>query len=219
MIPLGAHNWSVRRMNRDLVMRYAPACHGELLDVGCGERPYEPLLAPHVTSYVGLEHEATPHSRARVDVWGRADALPFSDASFDTVVSFHVLEHTEVPERVLSEAYRVLRPGGTLLITTPFLWGIHEAPRDFFRFTSYGLEQLVGAAGFELVALEAFCGFWATAALRLSYYIARRGDRRLLRWALVPALAAIQAIGLGLDKIDLDETDTAGYLTLAQRTS
>ncbi len=213
-----SHNWLIRRLNRRKVVRFARFCRGELLDIGCGDKPYEDVIGPRVTRYVGLEHEGTVHARDKVDVWGDATELPFPDGEFETVVSFHVLEHTEEPAVVLREAFRVLRPGGHLLLAVPFVWGIHEAPRDFYRFTPFGLEHLVGGAGFEGVVVDPLCGYWATAGLRLSYAL-----QRLARGPLaVPAallLGAIQAVALVLDRLDFVDTDVAGYFVLARRPS
>jgi hypothetical protein len=61
-----------------------------------------------------------------------------------------------------------------LVVTTPFMWGIHEQPRDFYRYTSYGLEYLVAKAGFVGVTVESVGGYWTTAALRFSYHLQRR---------------------------------------------
>jgi SAM-dependent methyltransferase len=216
VIPFGAHNWSVRLMNKRAVARHAHVCHGDLLDIGCGERPYEWMLAPYITRYVGMEHPATMHRQNRVDVWGDAQALPFADESFDTIVGFHMLEHTEDPRRVLAETARVLRSGGTLLLTTPFVWGIHEAPRDFFRFTSFGLDHLVKSAGFTPGAIEPFCGTWATLGLRLSYLLARSAPRGL-GTALAPLVALLQLIALALDRWSSDDADPAGYVVVARR--
>src|SRR4051794_38914463 len=216
MIVADAHNWSIRAINRRLVRRYAPECHGALLDVGCGDKPYESLLRDHVDSYVGLEHPSTPHNRLGVDCWGDADDLPFEDESFDTVVSFHVLEHTERPQAVLREAHRVLRPGGTLLFTTPFVWGLHEAPRDFFRFTAYGLMELTTSAGFVVDRVEPFCGTWTTLGLRASYALSRHG-RGVVGALLMPLVSLIQLAGLLAARIDRSTIDAAGYVTLANR--
>lgn len=212
---MASHNWLIVRLNRDAVARRAHVCRGALLDVGCGAKPYESLLAPHVESYTGLEHPDTVHDRERVDVWGSADELPFEDRSFDTVISFHVLEHTEEPATVLREMARVLRPGGRVLLAVPFVWGIHEAPRDFYRFTPYGLTYLLEGAGFGAISIEPLCGYWATAALRLCYALARL-ERGPLRLVMRAVFGAIQLVGALLDRADPLPDDAAGYVAIAE---
>jgi SAM-dependent methyltransferase len=77
--------------------------------------------------------------------------LPFSDRSFDFVVSDQVLEHVEGdPFRAIAESHRVLRPGGRAIHTTCFVNQVHGAPKDFWRFTPNALELLVTAAGAEV---------------------------------------------------------------------
>ena len=212
-----SHNWLITSINRRWAARVAPLARGELLDVGCGTKPYESIFRPHVSRYIGLEHSSTLHGRDKVDVWGEAAALPFPDATFDTVVAFQVLEHCEDPATVLQEMHRVLRPGGIVIVTTPVLWGVHEAPRDFYRFTRYGLEHLFGLAGFDGVVVSPVCGFWATFGLRLSYYLQRfRHGRRGIVVGSVQTL--IQGFAAVADRIDRVERDTAGYVTVASRT-
>ena len=74
-----------------------------------------------------------------------AHALPFPDNSYEIVICREVLEHVKDPAQVLSELHRVLTPGGTLLLSTRFLFPIHEAPDDRWRFTRYVLEELTTA--------------------------------------------------------------------------
>jgi 2-polyprenyl-3-methyl-5-hydroxy-6-metoxy-1,4-benzoquinol methylase len=76
------------------------------------------------------------------DVVADAHHLPFPDASFEVVICREVLEHVLEPQVVMKELYRVLVPGGTLLLSTRFLFPIHEAPHDHWRFTRYTLENL-----------------------------------------------------------------------------
>jgi 2-polyprenyl-3-methyl-5-hydroxy-6-metoxy-1,4-benzoquinol methylase len=71
-----------------------------------------------------------------------AHALPFPDNSYDVVICREVLEHVENPFVVMGELYRVLAPGGTLLLSTRFIFPIHEAPNDHWRFTRYSLANL-----------------------------------------------------------------------------
>jgi SAM-dependent methyltransferase len=78
-----------------------------------------------------------------VHVVGNALALCFPEATFDTVLCTEVLEHLPDPQRGIDEMFRVLRDDGTLLLTTRFLFPIHDAPGDFFRYTRYGLQHLL----------------------------------------------------------------------------
>jgi SAM-dependent methyltransferase len=79
--------------------------------------------------------------------------LPFLSNSFDTIVSFEVFEHVFNPEQILSEIYRVLKPGGHILITTPFCWGEHEQPYDFIRYTSFGMESILERNEFKVLSI------------------------------------------------------------------
>ncbi len=80
--------------------------------------------------------------------------LPFKDSSFDVVVLSNVLEHVPEPGLIISECHRVLRPGGKIVLTIPFLMRIHQAPYDYNRFTSYKLELLLKEAGFNSISID-----------------------------------------------------------------
>jgi SAM-dependent methyltransferase len=216
LLRAGAYtNWWLLWKNRRDVAELAPLCTGELLDIGCGAKPYEALLRPYVTRYVGFDHPETQHARDAVDVWGTATDLPFADRSFDTVVAFQVLEHVEDPTAMTSEAFRVLRPGGVFIVTTPFMHGVHEAPRDFFRYTEHGLRHLLTTAGFCDVEINATSGAWMMLGLRLSYLLERYRSRRV-RWIVIALQVLAQAIGAVLDRWSRVETDTVGYVTVAR---
>lgn len=151
---------------------------GRVLDVGCGARPYQSLLGPRVTGYVALDRPGTPG----VDVEGTAEALPFPDASFDAAVSMQVLEHVEDPARCLAEMARVVRPGGVVVFTVPGVWPAHEVPRDYWRFTRYGLAAIVARAGLARATLVPLGGFWSALGQMANLALAKRPAGR----ALVP---------------------------------
>jgi SAM-dependent methyltransferase len=111
------------------------ASGGLTLDLGAQNGPY----AAHFPRRVALDLNPAAHLHLR----GDAHALPFADRVFDTVLCTEVLEHLTEPQRAIDEMYRVLKPGGALLLTTRFLFPIHDAPHDYFRFTKYGLRHLL----------------------------------------------------------------------------
>lgn len=139
-----------RKGLRDGISAFAGQIRGRTLDVGCGQRPYEHLFRS--AEYVGLEID-TPAARARkkADSYYDGRRFPFPDSSFDSVVVNQVLEHVFNPEDFCSEMYRVLKPGGVLLLTVPFVWDEHEQPMDYARYSSFGLIHLLGSAGFRIL--------------------------------------------------------------------
>lgn len=118
-----------------------------LLDLGCGTRPYVGLYAERFGWSVAGDFE---QRTADLDVRLDATALPFANHSFDLVLFSEVVEHVSEAEKALAEIARVLRPGALLLITWPFNYMIHEDPRDYVRFTEFGMARLLHKHGMEM---------------------------------------------------------------------
>jgi SAM-dependent methyltransferase len=139
-----------RRGLRREVGALAGALTGEVLDVGCGRKPYRELVP--AARYVGLDVDS-PVTRAlgTADLFYDGGKFPLADAAFDGVLCSEVLEHVFTPEVFLGEIHRVLRPGGHLLLTVPFVWDEHEQPYDFARYSSFGLRALLERTGFEII--------------------------------------------------------------------
>jgi SAM-dependent methyltransferase len=201
---------------RAKIRQYQPL--GRLLDIGCGIKPYRELLRPCVTEHVGVDHEQTAHTRDNIDLFGTAYNIPADDASFDTAICTAVLEHLEEPEQALRECHRVLKPGGLAIYSVPFIWHLHEEPRDFYRFTKYGLNYLFGKTGFDDIEITALSGFWVTFG-QLFVYNLYRLNRGPLRWLrIIDALGLlVQGIAYLLDRVDRTEQWTWMYLITARK--
>lgn len=130
--------------------------YGDVLDVGCGSKPYKSLIAAH--SYVGLEYD-TPENRTSkaADFFYDGTVFPFADSQFDCVFCSQVLEHVFNPFEFLPEINRVVKPGGKLLLTVPFVWDEHEQPYDFARYSSFGLRSMLERNGFEIITQRKSC--------------------------------------------------------------
>jgi SAM-dependent methyltransferase len=131
----------------------APKLSGNLLDIGCGGKPYLNLF--NVDSYVGLEFD-TPESRLNniSDYYYDGKIFPFSNNSFDSVVCNQVLEHVEDPDYFLSEIYRILKPHGKLILSVPFIWEEHLKPTDYNRYSSFGLLHIFKMNKFHVVNIH-----------------------------------------------------------------
>ena len=130
----------------------------KVLDVGSGLQPYKPLFSH--ASYVGIDVESSgrkEHEKV-ADIFFDGTHIPVEDGTFDAVLCTEVLEHAVDPQALMAEMARVLRPGGKLCITVPFIWGLHELPYDFRRFTPNGLAKLVEDAGLHVDAQEKLVG-------------------------------------------------------------
>lgn len=122
--------------------------HGQMLDVGCERKPFEPLFRDRVERHWGVD---LPRPGKRIDVGASLAALPFPGDTFDTVLCTEVIEHVPTPQAAIAEINRVLRPGGHLVLSAPQTYWLHEDPLDFFRFTRFGLEQLLISADFKIL--------------------------------------------------------------------
>lgn len=144
---------------RDIQAAVADHARGDVFDMGCGNKPYEPLFS-NITSYTGCD--VVQSSENKVDVICSTTSVPLGNEKFDTVFSTQVMEHVEEPQQMLHEAYRLLRNNGKIILTVPMVWEHHEVPYDFYRYTKYGLEYMFRKAGFVNIDVKANGGKWAT---------------------------------------------------------
>lgn len=124
---------------------------GRLLDAGCGEKPYSLIYDELVDEAIGMDVEECVHDQRYIDVFASLDNMPFESDSFDTVLCTNVLEHISSMEQSFKEVTRVIKQGGYLILSVPFLYPIHESPNDYYRYTEYGLRHQLESNGFKIV--------------------------------------------------------------------
>jgi SAM-dependent methyltransferase len=120
-----------------------------LLDLGCGVKPFLSVYGKYCETSIGIDVAHSPHGTNKVDVIYDGKIIPFPDAEFDYVLCTEVMEHDPEPKDFLKEIQRVLKPGGILIMTVPFMVPLHEDPYDFYRYTKYGLKHLIETTGYS----------------------------------------------------------------------
>lgn len=144
-------NWHHLSMS---MKRALPYIKGRCVDIGAGIAPYQKLISPHTTEYIITDYADTRKSMFAHEngTFVQADAmnLPFENATMDTVLLTQVLEHIIDPKKALVEAWRILHEEGVLILSVPFIYQAHAEPYDFWRFSEYGLRNLISDQGFEI---------------------------------------------------------------------
>jgi SAM-dependent methyltransferase len=220
--PRFSHNWLIKKAVNDQVRRCAAVWDGIVLDLGCGVRPFQQEIMARATFCIGVEWANTLHDSKPDVVADINRPLPFADASVDHVVSFEVIEHLAEPGIMLAESSRILRARGTLTLSAPFQWRVHEEPWDYQRFTRYGLEHQLRKAGFVEISVRETTGFWSMWILKLNYQLKRlvkgpRPVRSLVLLVFIPVWWIGQTLALLLDRVWREDRETAGYFVNARK--
>lgn len=128
----------------------------KVLDIGCGGQPYASFFPNRIT--VDIAKHRNP------DILADAQSLPLKEASYEFVLCTEMLEHVEDPQKVINEIYRVLKEGGVCILTTRFVYPLHDIPHDYHRFTKYTLQKMFQTFAYYEVEAETE-SFSAIAAL------------------------------------------------------
>jgi SAM-dependent methyltransferase len=177
---------------------------GTVLDIGCGQMPYKRILldsGTRVEKYIGMDlrqdlRDGRYAGAGRPDLEWDGNTIPLDGGSVDAAIATEFFEQCPDSEKVMREALRVLKPGGLIFFTVPFLWPVHDPPLDQYRFTPFALERLLGNAGFEQIQLTALGGWDASLAQMIGLWVRRRPmsawKRGLLSWMAAPIVGYLQ---------------------------
>lgn len=183
------------------VKKFAKHITGKTLDVGSGSKPYVHLFTG-ATSYIGMDIEQSGHKHQReyIDVFYDGTTFPFEENSFDSLVFFEVLEHVFNPDTFFEQISKVVKPGGQCVVTIPFIWGEHEQPYDYARYSSFGLKHLFNKHGFEIVEQKKYLTDFRLIFLLINSYtytVCKKYLPGLLAWLIIVPVTFINNL-LGL---------------------
>ena len=181
-----------------------------VLDAGAGEAQYATLFQGFRYAAVDLGIGDESWEYGSLDAVAELERLPFADNTFDAAVNIVTLEHVREPKAVLAEIARVLRPGGRLLLVTPFEWEEHQQPHDYYRYTQFGLQYLLESACLTTESIAPAGGLFRALARRLL-------TAGLAVPILLPILAPAALLLPLFDRFDESRAFTLGHLTIARK--
>lgn len=177
------------------ILKATPRFHGKFLDVGCGQMPYRDMITDRskVSEYMGMDLGNNIYAdRLAPDLIWDGVSIPLQDRTINCAMATEVLEHCPDPQTVMDEVFRVLKPRGTFFFTVPFLWPLHDAPYDEYRYTSFALHRIFSKAGFINIEVNALGGWDASLAQMLGLWVNRRPfgkrKRKVLRVLVKPII-------------------------------
>ena len=202
---------------------------GSLLDIGCGSKPYRDLFN-NIVEYAGIDFKNYSNNKDFSagtpdyffsDEYVKTLTLPFRNESFDNVVAFQVLEHHPNPQKLICEIFRVVKNKGYILLTAPFLGGIHEEPHDYQRFTKYGLIELFKSHKCEILEIKEQGALFSTISMFLNEYLDNFAAKNKLFYFIsvliyLPFLL-FTYVSLLLDKIFKSDKIFLNYLILIKK--
>lgn len=202
-----------------------------ILDAGAGESVYKKLFSHCEYKAIDLAVGESRWNYANLDYVAPLHKMPIEDNVFDAILCTQVLEHLEWPRQSVEEMYRVLKPGGKLVMTVPMSHPEHQIPYDFFRYTSYGLESICKNAGFRDTEISPFGGLWVRWAYELPRSLSifppngiGKKTPNMLGVATLPLkvvayllVRLMQVVFLRIDGLDKKKDDPFGWACVATK--
>jgi ubiquinone/menaquinone biosynthesis C-methylase UbiE len=154
-----------------VIKKNAPFVKGRILDIGAGSYDrYSDYF--DTTEYVRMNMAPGPNTH----LVGYIEEIPAADASFDGIVCTQVLGDVYDVRKALAECHRVLKVGGTVLLTESFIDPLHDESHDYWRFTPHSLQRLFEEVGFTILVLQRIGGYHSTLLqLKTRYTIEKHG--------------------------------------------
>jgi ubiquinone/menaquinone biosynthesis C-methylase UbiE len=154
-----------------------------VLELGCGEGYGIELLSPHVETYLAVDKKRPSRIAFNDRVLFKHCLLPIltgiGDNTFDTVICFQVIEHIENDNRLLQEIKRVLKPGGSLFLTTPNqLTSLTRNPFHIREYLPAQMQALI-AGHFNMQTVS---GIYGNRLVMQYYQENRRSVERITRY-------------------------------------
>lgn len=209
-------NWLILRRRREIFKKWIARLDGRdlhVLDVGGRIQPYRSLLQDRVRSYVAIDIKGTP----LVDVVARGEKIPFANQRFDLVICTQVLEYVLYPDCLISEVYRVLKPGGAMFLSAPAI-AIRDADEECCRLFPHALRNLLKDFSETEIVPEgtSVIGFFRIVMSGLDVLVHSRVLRAAYRWTLCPILNLLAEF---LDRVVVSENQqiTSNYAAFARK--
>jgi SAM-dependent methyltransferase len=141
------------------LIEYKSLLKGKVLNAGAGWRDVSHLVDGEL---INQDISWPGDDRSNIHIHSPIHQIPVESNYFDAILCIAVLEHVENPEEVVPELYRVLKPGGHLILEVPFLQPEHKVPTDFQRYTKDGLIRLVSHHGFCVESIKGLFSVYHT---------------------------------------------------------
>lgn len=207
--------------HRDLLDAIHQYAKGVVLDIGCGNKPYEQAFGAQISKYVGCD--IIQSHLHKVDILCEANNIPLESATFDTVFSTQTIEHVADHQGLVNEAYRLIKPGGFFIVSGPMYWLLHEEPYDFFRFTKHGFKYIFEKAGFEMVEIKSNGGTWATTGQSIIHSFSNSRSKNLFVHASrflfyrLRIYWLVNSFFAWMDKVDYNPVNTMNYVIVGRK--
>ena len=142
--------------------------HGDLIDIGCGYSPYRKILEEKVDRIDGYDHlQYNEFVTILGDIQNISKTI---NRTYDSAICLEVLEHSPNPSKTIREIHNVLKSNGYLALSVPLFNQVHEEPLDFFRFTKYGIIELLGSNGFDVISVKKKAGLFSFLGHQISIF-------------------------------------------------